>query len=357
MHIYLKDPEGKIKETDRYIDNRRIIFKELVPHFVPTQLGIKLIKRPYFHSIRNLDEYTKKFSHLYKAKILIVRDEGIGDILLLTPALRALKEKMNVDVFLATNKNYFPIIKYNPYLTGYCAIAGLENHMKNGYHQVIDLRFWSEHSPNRHKVHRSIVYTEKTGIPLDPAKSKPILYIDKETIAKGKKLLNYNEKKNYIAIQLSATHYCRNWSIENYKILSELLIKQNLVPVWIDKEKIDFELKGLINLTGQTDIEEFLGVVANCSLTIGGDSSLYHISGALDVPFIAIFGIISPNLRTTYYDCWHKDIVADLDCIGCGNFHMDKCKITGSEIARCMDLVKPTVVFESVLDYFTNHYS
>ncbi len=50
----------------------------------------------------------------------------------------------------------------------------------------------------------------------------------------------------------------------------------------------------LINLAGNTNLQEAISLISQCSLFISNDSGLMHIAGALNIPTVAIFGSTNP---------------------------------------------------------------
>ena len=50
-------------------------------------------------------------------KVLIIRFSSIGDIILTTPVLRALKEQLNVEIHFITKEQFKEILIFNPYIT------------------------------------------------------------------------------------------------------------------------------------------------------------------------------------------------------------------------------------------------
>lgn len=50
----------------------------------------------------------------------------------------------------------------------------------------------------------------------------------------------------------------------------------------------------VINLAGLTSLSQAISVLSRCHLTLSNDSGLMHLSGALDVPVVAVFGPTDP---------------------------------------------------------------
>ena len=52
---------------------------------------------------------------------------------------------------------------------------------------------------------------------------------------------------------------------------------------------------GIVDLTGQTDLTQVTGVIKSCEVFVGNDSGLMHLSGALGIPTLGIFGSSNPH--------------------------------------------------------------
>lgn len=104
-------------------------------------------------------------------KILVIRFSSIGDILLTTPVLRALKLQTNAEVHLLTKVGFVPLLQGNPYVD---KIVALEHHLdeaiaqlrQEGYSEVIDL----------HHNLRTLKVKKALGL---PAHSFPKLNLEK----------------------------------------------------------------------------------------------------------------------------------------------------------------------------------
>jgi heptosyltransferase-2 len=73
----------------------------------------------------------------------------------------------------------------------------------------------------------------------------------------------------------------------------------------------------IINLAGETVLEEAIALIGHCGLFISNDSGLMHIAAGLDVPLVAVFGPSDP--RTTSPWCTRHVIVrkTDISCSPC----------------------------------------
>jgi heptosyltransferase-2 len=98
---------------------------------------------------------------------------------------------------------------------------------------------------------------------------------------------------------------------------------------------------GVVNLAGQTSLDDAIALIGLCGLFVTNDSGLMHVAAALDVPLVAIFGPTDPG-RTAP---WSKRyaLVRDegVDCDGC---KMRDCK----HEHKCMNVITVERAFQGV---------
>ncbi len=301
---------------------RHITIEPLKPIPLPRQVAIKYSTSYQSISIcDNPDEYfkDKKFNQL------IVRDAGIGDLLLLEPLLRTLVLKKNRNISILSQ---FPdVYKFNPSITDNLQMKnkGQVDLRLNDYDTYDDLRNYSEQCVNRDKKHRTDCYNQKVNVELSDADKEPRLYFNKDE----KSTLKKKDGLFYIGLQCDASHIYRRY--EKGEKLVDYLLKQNdkyvIVLLGSDKYVECKKNKRVIDLQGKTDLRECINIVRDLDYMIGVDSGLIHIALTLHVPTVGIFTIISPELRLKYYTGQYQVATAPgCDCIGCGNLHMVKCK-------------------------------
>jgi heptosyltransferase-2 len=274
-----------------------------------------------------------------KGNILIVRMGGIGDLIMMTPSLRALKNKYpESKITLATRADHIDLMNNLPYID---KVISLDDRYKESYDSFLDLRFKVESpevggtlSSELYKtVNRIDMFSKLMGVyPLEDTKAD--IAVDFNEVSKIKNLLKYSKRVKWIGIQATCTSNLRTMPPEYVVQLAKQLAKFKRVKIvlfgksesWHGR-KSDVDLKAIksqkiINLIDQfNSIKEMVALISLMDAIIAPDSSAIHVAGALNVSCLALFGNMPPILRTKYYDSV-KDIYpeGELKCIPCWDF-------------------------------------
>jgi len=102
----------------------------------------------------------------------------------------------------------------------------------------------------------------------------------------------------------------------------------------------------VINLAGQTTLRELMALIQGCHLFLTNDSGPMHVSSALGVPLIALFGSTS-DVTTGPYKGGHV-IHKHLPCSPC---HRRECPID----FRCMTRIEVAEVYETIQLFMARH--
>lgn len=153
----------------------------------------------------------------------------------------------------------------------------------------------------------------------------------------------------------------RAWGITRMHNLLELLVKDGNQIVLIGgpqeipllEELTEFlKLPQLINLVGKCSIKQSIAAIKRCTCSIGIDTGMQHIAGALSVPTISIFGPTNPENHGAFSTCSYF-VEHDMDCKYCyGTDNYIHCKHR-----RCLTEITPQQVMDTVyqvLDYENN---
>ena len=318
-------------------------------------------------------------------KILIIKLRYIGDVLLATPTVRAIKAaRPDVRVTMMVNRGTEDVLSGNPDLDEVIVldkgslteqsrlVAGLR---RRRFDLVIDLTdgdrsaflSWTSGAPVRigfndedrwrghyytqviqsepgvrHRIDRDLEALKPLSI---QASSKdPQLWLTPEEENSADRLLDQlgvHGSQSMVILQPGARYWFKAWPLERYAELADRLTSQHGCRVLIGGSDQDIEpaqqirqmaKSSPINAAGRTTIKQFAAIVKKSALFVGSDSGAMHIASAVGTPVVALFGPSNPREwgpRGGAVEVLYKE----LDCRSC--FH-PTC-IRGEE--NCMRLI------------------
>ena len=328
--------------------------------------------------------------------ILIVQTAFIGDVILITPLIRAVAElypQAKIDVMVVSEA--VKLLENNPYVNEVIVddkrknilLSTLQlirkNRIKN-YDLAISphssfrthLILYFSHIPERIGFNRGSaawMLTKKVEHPVGPHKIvknlgllKPLserefdlqteLFPSEKDRQKAEKLLQPLSGKTIIAVAPGSIWQTKCWEPNSYISLCRKLIDSGYAIVLIGGESdklISNEIENalgknnanLINLAGVTNLLESAAVIKKCSLMICNDSGAMHIANAMQNRVFAFFG---PTVqRFGYYPYRQGDRVfeVDLNCRPCGSHGGKKCP---QKHHNCMQKIEVEPVFAAV---------
>lgn len=257
-----------------------------------------------FHR-RNHEKLLVKWAQYLRTKafeqtVTIRRTHARGDVLLLTPVIRAMKERnahLQVEIESAV-----PWV-----LAGYPGVSILESRSKG--RPVIDLDNCYERSPKRHIVE---AYAEACGLPAAIDKC-PEVYYD-ETSRRATEFL---KGRNIAVIHPGVTAWSgRNWSTQKFATLASRLSEKGYEIAVVG----DAATPGLPGMTHDFRGKSYWMTAAmmhRAKVFVGLDSLPMHMAQALMIPTVGIFGAIKPELRLSGLPFVRGVTVDGLSCLGC----------------------------------------
>ena len=281
-------------------------------------------------------------------KILVIKLRYIGDVLLATPTLRAIKAAWSdVRVTMMVNRGTEDVLSGNPDLDEILAldkgslaaqsrlIAGLRHRR---FDTVIDLTdgdrsallSWISGAPvrigfNDEHRWRGRCYTEvvqpvpgvQHRIDRDLEALKPLsiqagskdlqLRVTPEEANSADQLLDQlgiQRSQSIVILQPGARYWFKAWPPERFAELADRLTSQYGCQVLIGGSDQDIELAQQIRqmaksssviMAGRTTIKQFAAIAKKSSLFVGSDSGAMHIAAAVGTPVVALFGPSSPR--------------------------------------------------------------
>lgn len=309
---------------------RWIVFDPQKPVPLPMSIAMKY-KDGYKLSI--CDHPEKFYNSNRQFKHLIIRDAGIGDILLLEPVIRAKKNKGNVHITFITR--FTDVLLNNPNVDIQIEQKGKSDIPVKfeDYGTWSDMRSYSETAASRDKKHRTDVYNEQFDVCVTD--KEPRIYINKNE----KSILKKKKGFMYIGIQLDASHRYRKF-LHTVELINTLSKTENTkIVIFGDKKYVSGYDKNtnIIDMQEKTTIRQAMLIIKDLDYMVAVDSGLMHVALSYHIPTVCIFSIISPDLRLKYYTGQRRVLTASVDCIGCGDLHMSSCK-KNDKTPPCMNI-------------------
>jgi heptosyltransferase-2 len=162
-------------------------------------------------------------------------------------------------------------------------------------------------------------------------------------------------KSRLVALCIGAFWPTKRWPHVYFASLAESLKERGYEPVLFGgpneraiATKIDEVLKApLISCVGNT-LAESAALLQKCEISVGGDSGLTHMSRALGVPTVLIYGPTDPRMHT--FSEKTKVLTAKVKCRPCSRHGQRKCPERHHD---CMRLVSPENVLDALKDITT----
>jgi ADP-heptose:LPS heptosyltransferase len=289
-----------------------------------------------------------------RKKILITRAMGgIGDLLMMTPGIHALKKKYPArEIHLAIPKRYFPLFYENEDVklidTESDFFARFESSRWYNFTDCPAARGESRKAP-KVKKGRIELFARALGVKnlrLKLMNEKPRYFVtdDEKDFAN----IFWGELKltgdKVIGIQLKADE-----SYRNYPLMEQLVkkIAQMYKVLLFDGEKIDgFEFDNVIKIDSFS-LRKAFALAHKCDVIIAPDSSFVHFAAAFDIPTVAIYGPIDAKVRTKFYpNCTYVDSRKSLGCLPCWRNENIPCKLTGMRNSACLEGITVQQIIE-----------
>ncbi|MCC6712187.1 MAG: glycosyltransferase family 9 protein [Candidatus Dadabacteria bacterium] len=272
-------------------------------------------------------------------KILVIRPGGIGDAVLLYPALAVLRQEFpGSAIHVLAEKRNGGILAGCPYIDGVLLydsspVKTLAGVVKAGYDIVIDTEQWHRMTAalaylTRAPVRAGFATNERarqfthpvthgrgdyeavsflnlvsavTGKEYMFDEEKPFLPIDPGKYGKTLSALGEfkNGKRGVVGIFTGATVKERRWGTLKFAGLAKALAGEGLGIVLLGgpgdvrssaEVKKGLDYKSVLDLTGKTPLMETAAVISMLDVLVSGDTGLMHIAYGAGTPTVSLFG-------------------------------------------------------------------
>ena len=276
-------------------------------------------------------------------KILLLRFSSIGDIVLTTPVIRALQQRLGAEIHFLTKIAFASLLEPNPYVRRVYVFEKevtevLDELRRERYDLVVDLhhnlRSWRvkhalsvparsfhklnvekwllvnfkiDRLPDRHIVDRYLDTVSPLGVRNDgagldffwPKNFRPIFLPDWQS-----------KRRPFLALAIGAGYPTKTLTIHQLATICRSIPYPVLLlggPSEVDKseailQQLDSATAGRVrSIVGQCTLAESAWWIQQSTVVLAGDTGLMHIAAALRKPLVTVWGNTVPAFGMTPY--------------------------------------------------------
>jgi heptosyltransferase-2 len=323
-----------------------------------------------------------------------VRFSSIGDVLLTTPLLRAIRRRHpTARLTVLTKEPYLPLLSQNPHLT---RVIGLASHRKltdlaaelrgHRYSHLLDLHDnvrsrilrllvpgpWTSYP--KHRLARALlIHTKRNayrdqrqvaeryfsaarGLDVTPDGEPPELFsrpdVDRSVLGWLSRA-GVVEDARIIALAPGAAHATKRWPVEHWRtLIARLMGHAARVVVVGGPEDVPLasHLVGLapgqvLTATGQFGLLETAALLRRASVLVSGDTGVMHMATAVGTPVVALFGPTVQAFGFFPYTPRARVVELALGCRPCSSKGSPRCPLGHH---RCLHDLSPELVYQAL---------
>ncbi len=166
--------------------------------------------------------------------------------------------------------------------------------------------------------------------------------------------LGIDNSRMIIGLHVGATWPAKVWQSESFARVAELIVDKlgaQVIVTYGPKDRPYFEkfistTHAKVAEISPQKLRSLAAIISRCNVYVSNDASPMHISAAVGTPTIGIFGPGEEDIWFPYEkSLGHHALRKDVPCHPC---HLDFCNLPGEDFMRCMKLLKPEEVFEVI---------
>jgi predicted lipopolysaccharide heptosyltransferase III len=329
-------------------------------------------------------------------EILVIKLRYVGDVLLSTPCLQAIKENLpHANVTVVVNKGTEAILQNHPCVDHVVAIdrrsfvqgcRALMRLRKRRYDLVLDLTdgdrsaimTWLVNARHRvgyngehrwrgrcydqiidgdpdemHTVDYYLRAVKEIG--LNVSAHAPTLSFAPDDEKYANELLvdhGIDREEQLVMIHPGSRWEAKSWLAERFAAVADTIqVSRSARVVFAGSEMERARVKNIqaqmsttsVSIVGQTTVLQLAAVMKRCALFLGNDNGPMHMAAAVELPVVALFGPTNPKV---WGPCGsgHRVFFKDFDCRAC---FVPGCRL-GSQ--SCMAQISVDEVMDAVSD-------
>lgn len=230
------------------------------------------------------------------ADVLVIRQMGLGDVLMLTPALHALHTQRHVRVHLATYARYLPLVWGLDFIQAAYALG--TDYWPQRFATAVDLNWAVEWGEQVEARPRQDIFAHQLGVKL--ARRRPYYRVTSAERQWARHRLAALPGP-IVGIQTHASCPQRSYPFGHLRQLIRILQADGYLVLTFGQKPLGQWPEGTVDLTAAVSIRQAAALIEQIDVMICPDSGLLHLAVAVGTATVGLFGPIPPRLRVVGY--------------------------------------------------------
>lgn len=207
----------------------------------------------------------------------------------------------------------------------------------------------------KHEVERSM---EVLSCLVAPGKKYyPRLFLTREEIMEAKNFIaretDCADSHKIALIAPYSSQHIKSWPVEHFQEVIRALVAKDYTVLILgtNEDRADAEQlvscfeERVYSLAGKTKIREAAALISVASVVVGVDTGVLHIASCFETPIVAIFGA-TRSLEYAPYS--QNTLIMDSGGCVCNQFLHMKCDMPVNSFSKCMHQLQPGTVIEGI---------
>ena len=205
--------------------------------------------------------------------------------------------------------------------------------------------FWN--TDTTHSAEQQLALLGYVRVPVDDRPRTRLTVSDKDRESLEKK---YLLRRPYALLHPASLFATKQWSVENFARVVEYLADRNIASIAVTSPAENLVLKQLaaaarspVTTADDLSLPEIIALAADASVFVGNDSGIAHIAAAVNTPAVVVFGSSNRDHWRPWTDAANEIVFNPFACQPCPGY---ECKVYGTP--KCIISVNPDQVIGAV---------
>jgi len=205
--------------------------------------------------------------------------------------------------------------------------------------------FWN--TDTTHSAEQQLALLGYVRVPVDDRPRTRLTVSDKDRESLEKK---YLLRRPYALLHPASLFATKQWSVENFARVVEYLADRNIASIAVTSPAENLVLKQLaaaarspVTTADDLSLPEIIALAADASVFVGNDSGIAHIAAAVNTPAVVVFGSSNRDHWRPWTDAANEIVFNPFECQPCPGY---ECKVYGTP--KCIISVNPDQVIKAI---------